>query len=72
MGACRARGSEQFKRRGSIAYGTYDLHRTNVKESQSFAESPVDRRGYWVIDGQGNIRSADGAPEELRGGERRV
>jgi hypothetical protein len=67
-----------FRRRqgdtvASIAgYGTYDIHRTNVTGSHSFADSPVDLKGHWIIDGQGNICSVPGAPEALRGGERRV
>ena len=56
---------EQFKRHGSIAYGTYNVHRTNVNGSHSFADSPVDRKGRWIIDGKGNIRSADGKPSRI-------
>jgi SAM-dependent methyltransferase len=63
---------EQFKRKGSIAYGTYDVHRTTVNGSDSFADSPVDRTGLWVIDAKGNIRAAEGQRKGPRGGGRRV
>jgi SAM-dependent methyltransferase len=63
---------EQFKRHGSIAYGRYNIHRTDVNGSHAFGDIPVHRTGHWVIDGKGNISLAPGEPEVLRGGERRV
>ncbi len=52
------RWAEQFKRRGDLPNGTYDIHRTRVTDRGSFADAPVDRKGLWTIDGKGNILRA--------------
>lgn len=46
---------EQFKRKGDLPSGTYNIHKTNVNGNNEFADVPVDREGLWVIDGNANI-----------------
>jgi hypothetical protein len=46
---------EQFKRKGALANGTYNVHKTHASGTESFEQDPVDREGLWVIDGDGNI-----------------
>jgi hypothetical protein len=46
---------EQFKRKGNIPNGTYDIHKTNLNGNEIFADDPVDRHGSWVIDSHANI-----------------
>jgi glycosyltransferase involved in cell wall biosynthesis/SAM-dependent methyltransferase len=55
VGSSPRRWTEQFKRRGDLPNGTYDLHRTSPGGTLSFADAPVDRRGLWTIDRKGNI-----------------
>jgi hypothetical protein len=47
--------AEQFRRRGDVPSGTYDIHKTHVTGSDNFEDDPIDRKGVWVIDGRGNI-----------------
>jgi hypothetical protein len=49
------RWTEQFKRRGDLPSGAYDIHRTSAGGTMSFADEPIDRRGLWTIDRKGNI-----------------
>jgi hypothetical protein len=46
---------EQYKRKGDLPRGSYDLHKTNVNQNDSFEDDPVDRQGLWTIDEKGNI-----------------
>jgi len=46
---------EQYKRKGEIAPGSFDLHKTNVNKNDSFEDDPIDRQGLWAIDAKGNI-----------------
>jgi len=46
---------EQFRRRGDVPSGSYDIHKTHGEGHASFAEDPVDRTGLWTIDSEGNI-----------------
>jgi hypothetical protein len=46
---------EQFKRKGDLPDGTYNIHKTNLNGNESFADDPIDREGTWVIDGAANI-----------------
>jgi hypothetical protein len=46
---------EQYKRHGDLPNGTFDIHRTHVPGHATFAEDPIDRKGLWTIDSQGNI-----------------
>jgi hypothetical protein len=46
---------EQFKRKGDLPDGTYNLHKTNVNHSTTFEDDPVDREGLWVIDSKANL-----------------
>ncbi len=46
---------EQFKRKGDLPAGTFDVHKTDVNGNGTFADDPIDRRGTWTIDGSGNI-----------------
>ena len=46
---------EQFKRKGNLPDGTYNLHKTNVNGNDTFEDDPIDREGTWTIDGKGNI-----------------
>ena len=46
---------EQFKRKGDVAAGTFNVHKTNVKGTNDFADEPVDREGLWLIDAHANI-----------------
>jgi hypothetical protein len=46
---------EQFKRKGDLPPGTFNIHKTNVSGAEDFANEPVDRVGIWVLDGNANI-----------------
>jgi hypothetical protein len=46
---------EQFKRKGDLPPGAFNVHKTNVNGSNDFADDPVDRVGLWVIDANANI-----------------
>lgn len=46
---------EQFKRKGDIPEGTYNIHKTNVNGNDTFEDDPIDREGTWTIDAKGNI-----------------
>ncbi len=46
---------EQFKRKGDLPAGTFNVHKTNLHGSDDFVDEPVDRVGVWVIDGNANI-----------------
>lgn len=46
---------EQFKRKGDLPSGTYNLHKTNMNGNETFADDPVDREGLWAIDAHANI-----------------
>jgi hypothetical protein len=46
---------EQFKRKGDLPPGTFNIHKTNVNGTDDFAGDPVDRVGLWVIDANANI-----------------
>lgn len=46
---------EQFKRKGDLPRGMYDLHKTNTNGNETFADDPVDREGLWAIDAHANI-----------------
>jgi len=46
---------EQFKRKGDLPNGTFNLHKTNSNGNDTFADDPIDREGSWVIDAQANI-----------------
>ena len=48
---------EQFKRKGNLPNGTYDVHKTNVTGDESFANERIDRLGIWTIDDKGNLLS---------------
>lgn len=48
---------EQYKRKGEMPNGTFDIHKTNVNGNDTFADDPVDRKGRWVIDSNANIRA---------------
>jgi hypothetical protein len=47
--------AEQFRRRGDVPSGMYDIHKTNVARHENFKDVPVDRKGIWTIDAGGNI-----------------
>jgi len=49
------RWEEQFKRKGDLPNGTYNIHKTNVNGNDDFADDPIDREGTWVIDSNANI-----------------
>jgi hypothetical protein len=49
------RWEEQFKRKGDLPNGTYNIHKTNVNGNDDFADDPIDREGTWVIDSSANI-----------------
>jgi hypothetical protein len=44
---------EQYKRKGNIPLGSYDIHKT-AKDGK-FDKAPVDKEGLWVIDAKGNL-----------------
>jgi hypothetical protein len=46
---------EQWKRKGDVPSGTYDVHKTDVNGNGTFADDPIDRRGTWTIDDKGNV-----------------
>jgi hypothetical protein len=45
----------QFRRRGDVPNGTYDIHKTHVEGHENFRDLPVDRKGIWTIDAAGNV-----------------
>ncbi len=46
---------EQFKRKGDLPNGMYNVHKTNVNGNDTFEDDPIDRQGTWVIDDKGRI-----------------
>jgi hypothetical protein len=46
---------EQYKRKGSLPAGSFDLHKTNANKNDTFEDDPIDREGLWTIDERGNI-----------------
>jgi hypothetical protein len=46
---------EQFKRKGDLPRGYFDLHKTDVNRNNKFDDDPVDRQGRWRMDGKGGI-----------------
>jgi ABC-type glycerol-3-phosphate transport system substrate-binding protein len=46
---------EQYKRKGNIPLGSFDIHKTDANKNGKFDDDPIDREGLWVIDEKGNI-----------------
>jgi hypothetical protein len=46
---------EQYKKKGSIKKGQFDIHKTDANHNGKFDDDDVDRQGLWVIDDKGNI-----------------
>ena len=46
---------EQYKRKGDLPAGYFDLHKTNVDRDDSFENDPIDRQGRWKMDESGNL-----------------
>jgi hypothetical protein len=44
---------EQYKRKGNIPLGSYDIHKT-AKDGK-FDGAAIDKEGLWVIDAKGNL-----------------
>lgn len=47
---------EEYKRKGDLPPGSYNLHKTDVNKNNSFADDAVDKQGKWQIDSKGNIK----------------
>lgn len=47
---------QQYKRKGDLPRGTYNIHKTDVNKNNSFEDDPVDRQGQWTMDTKGNIK----------------
>lgn len=46
---------EQYKRKGGLPAGWFDVHKTNVNHDDSFADDAIDREGRWRLDERGNL-----------------
>lgn len=46
---------EQYKRKGSLPKGYFDLHKTDANKNNRFDDDPVDKQGRWKMDDKGNI-----------------
>ena len=46
---------EQYKRKGSLKKGQFDIHKTDANKNGEFDDDPVDKEGLWVIDDKANI-----------------
>jgi hypothetical protein len=46
---------EQYKRKGDLPAGYFDLHKTNTNHDDSFADDAIDREGRWKMDEAGNL-----------------
>lgn len=46
---------EQFKRKGDLPRGYFDLHKTDGNKNNKFDDDAVDKQGRWKMDEKGNI-----------------
>lgn len=46
---------EQYKRKGALPAGYFDLHKTNTNHNDTFEDDEIDQQGRWKMDEQGNI-----------------
>jgi hypothetical protein len=46
---------EQYKRKGNVPEGMFNIHKTNANKNDTFEDDPIDREGMWAIDGKGNL-----------------
>jgi hypothetical protein len=46
---------EQYKRKGDVPEGMFNIHKTNVNKNDTFEDDPIDREGMWAIDAKGNM-----------------
>lgn len=47
--------TEQYRRRGDVPEGMFDIHKTHVDGHENFRDLPVDRKGLWTLDASGNL-----------------
>lgn len=46
---------EQYKRKGDLPKGYFNLHKTNTNKNDKFDDDEVDKQGRWKMDEKGNI-----------------
>jgi hypothetical protein len=46
---------EQYKRKGNLPVGSYDVHKTNANKNETFEDDAIDREGLWTLDEKGNL-----------------
>ena len=46
---------EQYKRKGDVPAGMFNIHKTNANKNDTFEDDPIDREGMWAIDAKGNM-----------------
>ncbi len=46
---------EQYKRKGDLPKGYFNLHKTNKNKNDSFEDDEIDQQGRWKMDETGNI-----------------
>jgi hypothetical protein len=46
---------EQYKKKGNLPAGSFDVHKTDANKNDTFEDDPIDREGLWTIDEKGNI-----------------
>jgi hypothetical protein len=46
---------EQYKRKGELPRGYFDLHKTDTNKNNKFDDDAVDKQGRWKMDDKGNL-----------------
>jgi hypothetical protein len=46
---------EQYKRKGHLPKGYFDVHKSDTNHNNAFKDDEIDREGLWKMDEQGNI-----------------
>ncbi len=46
---------EQYKRKGELPAGQFNVHKTNTNKNDTFEDDAIDKEGLWIIDAKGNI-----------------
>lgn len=46
---------EQYKRKGALPKGYFDLHKSNTNKNDTFEDDEIDKQGRWKMDEKGNL-----------------
>jgi hypothetical protein len=46
---------EQYKRKGALPAGYFDVHKVDANHNNVFEDDPIDREGRWKMDEKGNL-----------------